>query len=114
MIWKYGLNKGQEFLHPLDCPNLCICRNRGERHWVIYDNRGKTVKMVPNPNPSELKLTFAEVTDIPAKGEQFGDRPHHDRIEADGVNYAFDSLPDARAVCEEYYLSTPYLRDMTD
>ena len=98
MNWFHGQNENQEYFHPVGQPKLCVCRNKGERHWVIYELRGRYVKMLPNPNASTLQLRFKEITDIPHSGEKFGDRPHHDGIGEPSVNYAFDSAEDAKRI----------------
>lgn len=99
--WSYGDNGTQEYF--TNGKGFDICRNHGEKHWVIYDHNNGSV-MVPNPNESELKLQFVEVTDIPAAGEQFGDRPHHDTISGTSPNYAWDRPSDAREYVEYHLL----------
>ena len=103
MDWTKGENDaGQMWAHPTHDPAFQVVRNRGERHWVIYDLHPGTACMVPNPRPGRFRLEFAEVTDIPAAGESFGDRPHHDTIPGPRAprNYAWDSAAEAMAYVE--------------
>ena len=100
--WLHGFSAGQEYWYPEGMEFFQVVRNLDESHWVIYDTQGGGVRMLPNPGHPTARLSFCEVTDIPAAGESFGDRPHHDRISdvTDSVNYAWDTEEDARAHVE--------------
>ena len=102
--WVHGRNTCQEYYKPAGKRKIQVVRNLAERHWVIYDLRGKNVRMVPNPYPAMAQLRFQEITTLPACGEQFGSRPEHDCIGPSSPNYAWDTAQAAMQRVEETLL----------
>ena len=88
--WMHGRNRCQEYYHPAGNQNIQVVRNLAERHWVIYDLRGGSPRMVPNPYSAHAQLRFREITALPACGEHFGGRPEHDYIGPSSPNFAWD------------------------
>ena len=102
MEWEHGSHETQEYWYVKGHEHkFQVVRNLIETHWVIYEFVRGGVHMVPNPYRSRRKLRFAEVTDIPKAGEQFGDRPHHDTISAYPENHAWDDANAAKQYTEK-------------
>ena len=105
--WIHGHNKLQEYFHPADNDKIQVVRNRRERHWVVYDLRGGSARMLPNPYRAKAQLRFREITTLPAHNEAFGSRPEHDCIGPASVNYAWDTAQAAKRRVEETILGCP-------
>jgi hypothetical protein len=105
--WIHGRNRCQEYYHPAGSHKIQVVRNLTERHWVIYDLRGGSPRMVPNPYPAHAQLRFREITALPACGERFGSRPEHDCIGPPSPNFAWDTAQSAKRRVEETLLNVP-------
>jgi len=104
ICWTQGRNDCQEYYHPAGNRKIQVVRNLPESQWVIYDLRGGSARMIPNPYPSHAKLRFQEITRPPACGERFGSRPEHDCIGPTSCNYAWDTAQAAMRRVEETLL----------
>jgi hypothetical protein len=100
MEWVHSENRHQEYWECPTSDRFLIGRNLMERHWTIYERRGRGLRMIPNPFKAEHETRFQEITRLPSHGKNIGDHPADDAIGRPSPNYAWDSAAQCKMAVE--------------